>query len=51
MEQYAKNATSNGDTGKGTVLKRLSNITCPYTGIRMISGGAMTYPRRHPVME
>ena len=41
MEQYAKNATSNGDTGKGTVLKRLSNITCPYTGIRMISGGAM----------
>jgi len=41
MEQNEKNVTSKGDTGKGTVLKRLNNITCPYTGIRMISGGAM----------
>ena len=41
MEQYEKTAGANGDTGKGTVLKRLNNITCSYTGIRMISGGAM----------
>ncbi len=31
----------NLDTGKGNVLKRLKNITCPYTGIRMISGAEM----------
>lgn len=30
------------DTGKGTALKRLKNITCPYTGIRMISGSEMS---------
>ncbi len=29
------------DTGKGNNLKRLRNITCPYTGIRMISGSEM----------
>lgn len=29
-------------TGKGTALKRLKNITCPYTGIRMISGSEMS---------
>ncbi len=29
------------DTGKGTNLKKLRNITCPYTGIRMISGAEM----------
>ncbi len=40
--EYAETATStNGDTGKGNALKRLRNITCPYTGIRMISGSAM----------
>lgn len=40
--EYAETATStNGDTGKGNALKRLRNITCPYTGIRMISGSTM----------
>ena len=29
------------DTGKGSALKKLRNITCPYTGIRMISGSEM----------
>lgn len=29
------------DKGKGTNLKKLRNITCPYTGIRMISGAEM----------
>ncbi|MBR1919807.1 MAG: hypothetical protein IJ831_09310 [Spirochaetales bacterium] len=38
----SERATStNGDTGKGNALKRLRNITCPYTGIRMISGSEM----------
>ena len=32
---------NNGDTTKGNILKRLRNITCPYTGIRMISGSTM----------
>lgn len=30
------------DTGKGVVLKKLRNITCPYTGVRMISGSEMS---------
>ncbi len=39
---FEERATStNGDTGKGNALKRLKNITCPYTGIRMISGSEM----------
>ena len=32
---------TNGITNKGNILKRLRNITCPYTGIRMISGSVM----------
>jgi len=32
---------NNGETSRGNILKRLRNITCPYTGIRMISGSTM----------
>ncbi len=40
--EYVERATStNGDTGKGNCLKRLRNITCPYTGIRMIPSSTM----------
>lgn len=41
MEYIEKATSTNGDTGKGNALKRLRNITCPYTGIRMISGSTM----------
>ena len=41
MEYVEKATSTNGDTGRGNALKRLRNITCPYTGIRMISGSAM----------
>ncbi|MCR5732469.1 MAG: hypothetical protein K6G51_05980 [Sphaerochaetaceae bacterium] len=41
MEYYEKATSTNGDTGKGNALKRLKHITCPYTGIRMISGSEM----------
>lgn len=34
-------AAKNVETSKGNILKRLRNITCPYTGIRMISGSMM----------
>lgn len=41
MDFKEKNPGSNGDTSRGNVLKRLRNITCPYTGIRMINGSMM----------
>lgn len=41
MEQSDKPKSTKMDTGKGNALKRLKNITCPYTGIRMISGSEM----------
>ncbi|MBQ7644029.1 MAG: hypothetical protein IJS84_03285 [Spirochaetales bacterium] len=41
MEQNDRPKFSKMDTGKGNALKRLKNITCPYTGIRMISGSEM----------
>lgn len=41
MEYIEKATSTNGDTGRGNALKRLRNITCPYTGIRMISGSTM----------
>ena len=41
MEQNDRPKTTKMDTGKGNALKRLKNITCPYTGIRMISGSEM----------
>ena len=41
MEYVEKATSSNGETNKGNILKRLQNITCPYTGIRMISSSTM----------
>ena len=41
MENNNKPKTKKEDTGKGVVLKKLRNITCPYTGVRMISGSEM----------
>lgn len=41
MDYNEKATSTNGDTGRGNALKRLKNITCPYTGIRMISGSEM----------
>ena len=42
MEYEQKATSTNGDTGKGSFLKRLRNITCPYTGIRMIPSQTMS---------
>lgn len=36
MENEEKTTSKREDTGKGSFLKKLRNITCPYTGIRMI---------------
>ena len=41
MENERKISIKKMDTGRGFALKRLRNITCPYTGIRMISGSEM----------
>lgn len=40
-------ARTRSGTSAGNVLKKLHNITCPYTGIKMISGSSVNRVNKH----